>query len=70
MNDSSCAFLNNRYSMCMSDTIVIPGDLKSCQTLIRELINTNAKQSEDIDSHKNKIDELTTEMEKLRKLLR
>jgi len=53
----------------MSDTIVIPDDLKSCQTLIDELINANAKQSKDIDSHINKIDELTAEMEKLRKLL-
>jgi len=55
--------------MCMSDAPVIPGDLKSCQTLIDELIRTNAKQSEDIASRDKKLDELTAEMEKLRKLL-
>ena len=69
MNDSSYAFLNSRYSKYMSDAIVIPGDLKSCQTLIAELIHTNSKQSEDIASRDKKLDELTTEMEKLRKLL-
>jgi transposase len=53
----------------MSDAIEIPNDLKSCQALIAELIHTNAKQSEDIASRNKKLDELTTEMEELRKLL-
>ena len=62
MNDSSCAFLDSHYSMCMSDAIVIPGDLRSCQTLIGE-------QASVILSQEKKLDELTAEMEKLRKLL-
>jgi transposase len=60
----------------MSDAIVIPNDLESCKTLIAELISINAEQSEVIASRDNKIeeqgeklDELLTEMEKLRKLL-
>jgi hypothetical protein len=46
----------------MSEPIAIPNDPKACQSLLRAQAATIASQAE-------KIEELTTEMEKLRKLL-
>tara|TARA_B100000949_G_scaffold141098_1_gene123999 strand:- start:99 stop:1946 length:1848 start_codon:yes stop_codon:yes gene_type:complete len=67
--DLSCAISNNGYSTGMSDAIVIPNDLKSCQELITELVRTNTKLSDDVASRDKKLDELSAEMERLRKLL-
>ncbi len=55
--------------MCMSDSIKIPSDLKGCQELIAELVARNAELVAHIALQDKKTDELSTELEKLRKLL-
>jgi transposase len=54
----------------MIESPEIPNDLAACQTLIRVQVASLAAQSATIAAQTQKIEEHTTEMEKLRKLLR
>ncbi len=62
-------FMVNCYNARMDQNAELPNDLNACHALLRQQLDVNAKLAEVNATQARQLEELTTEQEKLRKLI-